>query len=989
MSYVYEKVKQYDNLSRKYRIMITDKGNMVSLKGNEAIRIRMWADGESAPYVDDWLDEPWENGYPILIMTSRMLSKVGKVKYEFVIQEPGSPAVISTRQQNLLIQKSLIDYDGIIASEDFDVLSHLIGQATTIPDLINDINVSLDDVSNKISEVNSTMAEYERQMQTYATEYGEMKTDMQDVIDALHVYMENVENSAASSAKLSESWAIGGTNSRDGEATNNSKFHSDQSKLYSLEAKSSADRAEQFAGNVDPKTLFQIKAIDSNGMLGNQGSIVDSQSLVDEISTNVKNLNISMSEANSQLALTAKQVDLQNEIKNRTDAIATEKLERQQEVAVERTRINSFTALATGSTTGDAELIDTRIGSRGEIYPTAGEAVRGQINSVVNGYIKDKAINAVKMAWLKVVSNNIFAIQNIQWTNYAQIQFDGTFKLVTPDTLRKACNYVEIEPNTNYYYGGSGYNVGGMAFAWYDVNKKFISMIDLSSSPIRPFLSPVNAKYLRTTAGIVESVVAPLYLLKASTYFGASNTDPLNYKMDILLSDDFLNKNYNFNLGWLTKSEIMEMISDDTDHVTGIEVDNKIANSLKGYVSNWADENAVLNRRKYDIDNCAYSWWVAPRIVTLNYRCNSAYFGYVDSAGIAGVAEIDIDDITKVRRTELSNPGMDDHNGFNVFVTPDNRLMSYGTSHNNDNMVRLFFSKKPGNAEYWSNRYEIIFPGTTTYAQTIYDTINHKYWVFTRVNVNSWWGCCSNNLSSGIGGTEGTSWGTPFSVVTADRQYYCGFIETTNPNLLRIVMYSNPNITNPDTRVRMGFVNLTTGDIYNSDGVTVLGNISTGGVDYTKFNVLIDVTNGYLNRLFDVAVTDPSVIHIAYATFTNYQDGVYKVYRNGVTTTVVATGTAFYYPSMYYGGIIFEYGDAANTVYLSRNDSNGYDRIEKYVYSNGWGLSETIKTMSKNGINRAIRPAIDKSNKILIWQEGVYNTNSFVTYDLGIKFKKL
>lgn len=63
MSYVYEKVKQYDNLSRKYRIMITDKGNMVSLKGNEAIRIRMWAKGESTPYVDKWLDDPQRRTY--------------------------------------------------------------------------------------------------------------------------------------------------------------------------------------------------------------------------------------------------------------------------------------------------------------------------------------------------------------------------------------------------------------------------------------------------------------------------------------------------------------------------------------------------------------------------------------------------------------------------------------------------------------------------------------------------------------------------------------------------------------------------------------------------------------------------------------------------------------------------------------------------------------------------------------------------------------
>ncbi|SEU08025.1 hypothetical protein SAMN05443270_2994 [Lacrimispora sphenoides] len=185
MSYVYEKVKQYDNLSRKYRIMITDKGNMVSLKGNEAIRIRMWADGESTPYVDDWLDEPWENGYPILIMTSRMLSKVGKVKYEFVIQEPGSPAVISTRQQNLLIQKSLINYDGLIASEDFDVLSNLISQALTIPDLIEDLDASQE-------EINQLIIQIQNDMSTYQSQFSEMQSNVDALIQSTETYIQQL-----------------------------------------------------------------------------------------------------------------------------------------------------------------------------------------------------------------------------------------------------------------------------------------------------------------------------------------------------------------------------------------------------------------------------------------------------------------------------------------------------------------------------------------------------------------------------------------------------------------------------------------------------------------------------------------------------------------------------------------------------------------------------------------------------------------------------
>lgn len=59
--------------------------------------------------------------------------------------------------------------------------------------------------------------------------------------------------------------------------------------------------------------------------------------------------------------------------------IVAEEANRAAEVAVERARIDNLAKLKDGSTTGDAELVDIRVGADGATYATAGEAVRDQL----------------------------------------------------------------------------------------------------------------------------------------------------------------------------------------------------------------------------------------------------------------------------------------------------------------------------------------------------------------------------------------------------------------------------------------------------------------------------------------------------------------------------------------------------------------------------------------------------------------------------------
>lgn len=123
-------------------------------------------------------------------------------------------------------------------------------------------------------------------------------------------------------------------------------------------------------------------------------------------------------------------------------------------------RMNQFTSLQEGSTTGDAELIDGRIGYDGKVYDNIGGAIREQISELKGDL--DDLINE---------DNNLFIKETI--INGAKF---GDYNSGKPMTNENYCvtDFIECEPNTKYCISGACVSENNVFMVFYDADKTFI-----------------------------------------------------------------------------------------------------------------------------------------------------------------------------------------------------------------------------------------------------------------------------------------------------------------------------------------------------------------------------------------------------------------------------------------------------------------------------------------------------------------------------------
>lgn len=215
-------------------------------------------------------------------------------------------------------------------------------------------------------------------------------------------------------------------------------------------------------------------------------------------------------------------------------------------------RMDEFTSLPSGSTSGDAELMDIRVGADGKIYGSAGSAVRGQISEIAENVITSTNILNPSVYFTGAIGSDGNLMTNGIYANY------------------RTSDFIALEENTDYYFAIYANN----AEHTIATNRKLLLLYNASKQPISEthqntegtnqltFNSSTNAKYVRVSCYYDLFDNGTLQLAKGTT---AGQLVPYADRKDLLI-----------NLGDVPMAQVQDLI--DNSGITVTEIGRNLVN---------------------------------------------------------------------------------------------------------------------------------------------------------------------------------------------------------------------------------------------------------------------------------------------------------------------------------------------------------------------------------------------------------------------------
>lgn len=208
--------------------------------------------------------------------------------------------------------------------------------------------------------------------------------------------------------------------------------------------------------NKQPELIEQVNTLTTNQFNEDWGVLENRiNTTLETQNTNIQNIQNEQNELENN---TNNNINAQN---TKINTIQTQQTNLANEQNTLSNRMDTFTSLSSGSTTGDAELQDIRVGANGVTYPNAGDAVRGQYSQLKedlsgiseyplgdNVFKTELVTNNDNCSYTKNDDSVTVSISNENYYSSARTEYGTVQHILTPNKkYRMSCDIEVISGN--------------------------------------------------------------------------------------------------------------------------------------------------------------------------------------------------------------------------------------------------------------------------------------------------------------------------------------------------------------------------------------------------------------------------------------------------------------------------------------------------------------------------------------------------------------